>query len=111
MLFSSLSLYSVSYINRTCSNLSDLVDKCSEGVSDHNDQSLGELTEHWKKSKRIFSLLIHESDIKEIDLELENIKICLADKDASGVKKSVHLFKEKLVQICENEKISIGNIL
>ena len=72
---------------------------------------LSELKNKWEESKKIFSLLIHENRINELDCELENIENYISNKYYNEAESSIHIFKEKLKQISENEKINIGNIL
>lgn len=91
-----------------------LVDKCSENKTNYNRKKVVEnfdkLKTEWEKSKRIFSLLILDSKINELDSELENIEIYITNNDYRELEKLTHMFKEKLSQISENEKINIENI-
>ncbi len=111
----SLSYFTREYTIKVSDILEENISQCDSFVR-KNDWKNAEA--YVKKARWVFSeksnvlesFLIHE-DIERLSDILTNIEISIKDKDTTAASSNIEIFRRRLLELTESDKITLNNIL
>ena len=111
----SLSYFTREYTIKVSDILEENISQCDSFVRE-NDWKNAEA--YVKKARWVFSeksnvlesFLIHE-DIERLSDILTNIEISIKDKDTTAASSNIEIFRRRLLELTESDKITLNNIL
>lgn len=111
----SLSYFTREYTIKVSDILEENISQCDSFVRENDWQNAEAYVKkaRWvfsEKSNVLESFLIHE-DIERLSDILTNIEISIKDKDTTAASSNIEIFRRRLLELTESDKITLNNIL